>query len=275
MKVFISYAHVDRDRMLAIAEAIRSAGHEVEADVDILRGGDDFARRIEGSIAACDACVVLWSPSSAGKPWVPAEANLALQKGKRVISVKLTECSIPLPFSTFHMLDLTGSSDLGPLLASLAPPGTKVPPAPPPRSPWPLRLILAAMSVAVLSVVAWLAIPALRTSPRELQSDIRDAGPITQDSPPVTPPAPAVPDAGPPPAPTPDAGQAPVARPVRPKPPPGDPCQALARSYERVRTNCLNPCDLDHYPMREDLTLCRECALARAELERCQGSSAR
>src|SRR3954451_24818880 len=104
MKVVISYAHDDRARMLVIADAVRAAGHEVEADVDILRGGDDFARRIETSIGACEACVVLWSPSSAGKAWVPAEANLALQKGKRVVSVKIAECSIPLPFSTFHML---------------------------------------------------------------------------------------------------------------------------------------------------------------------------
>src|SRR5687768_8696681 len=108
MRVFISYARDDRARMQLIADAVRAAGHEVEVDVDILRGGDDFARKIEASIGSCDACVVLWSQASAGKHWIPAEANLALQKGKRVISVKLAECSIPLPFSTFHILDFTG-----------------------------------------------------------------------------------------------------------------------------------------------------------------------
>src|SRR3954470_17335526 len=191
MRVFISYAHDDRARMLVIAEAVRAAGHAVDVDEGFLRGGDDFARHIEASINACDACVVLWSPSSAGgRPWVPAEANLALQKGKRVISVKLAECSPPLPFSTYHMLDFTKSSDLAPLLASLAPAGTPMPVQRPP-SRWPMRLAGAGVAVAVLSIGAWLAIPALRKEGPP--PEVPDAGPAVA----VSPAAPAVPDAGP------------------------------------------------------------------------------
>jgi TIR domain-containing protein len=264
MKVFISYAHEDQARMLVIAEAVRAAGHAVEADVDILRGGDDFARRIETSIGACDVCVVLWSKASCSKPWVPAEANLGLQQKKRVISVKLEECSPPLPFSTFHMLDFSRVSVLDELLRSLDPAHVAAPPAKP--SPWPMRLLGTAVAVAVLSVGAWLAIPALR-------------GPAMTPTPVVTPQT-AAPDASPgtgQPAATPQA--APDAGTARAKPSgsstraaPGAPtatCAATRASFERVQGDCHDPCDLDHYPMREDLDRCRACEDLRAKVQSC------
>jgi len=251
MKVFISYAHEDQARMLVIVDAVRAAGHAVEADVDILRGGDDFARRIEASIGACDACVVLWSKASCSKPWVPAEANLGLQQKKRVVSVKLEECSPPLPFSTFHMLDLTRSSDLGPLLKSLDPGHVA---APPKGSPWPMRLLGGAVAVVVLSVGVWLAIP----SPQGK----------TAPPPPVL--VPEVVDAGAPTPPAPEV-KAPEVKPSKPVPkaPAPDPCVALKSSFKKVRADCRETCDLDHYPMREDLDRCRTCENLRNQVTSC------
>ncbi|HEU4760503.1 MAG TPA: toll/interleukin-1 receptor domain-containing protein [Dehalococcoidia bacterium] len=258
MRVFISYARDDRERMLVIAEALRGAGHAVEVDSEILKGGDDFARKLEAAIGACDACVVLWSPRSTKGPWVPAEANLALQHGKRVIPVKLAECSIPLPFSTFHILDFTTSSDLPGLLASLEPGGKPPPVALPSR--WPRRLAGAGVAVAVLSVGAWLAIPALQKAP--------------------PPPAPPVVAAAPPQQP--DAGPAPeVKAPPEPKPEPkpgskpspkhalADPCAETRARFQRVQGDCQEACDLDHYPMRADLDRCRACDELRTQLQRC------
>lgn len=259
MKVFISYAREDQARMLVIAEAVRAAGHTVEADVDILLGGDDFARRIEASIAACDACVVLWSKASCSKHWVPAEANLGLTQKKRVISVKIEECSPPLPFSTFHMLDFSRSSDLGPLLRSLDPAHVAAPP--PKRSPWPVRLLGAAVGVAVLSIGGWLALPALRKpEPPPPAPVVVDAG---------TPPAPVV---TPPPVATPDAGPVAEVKPSKPAPkaPAADPCVALKARFEKVQADCRDQCDLDHYPMREDLDRCRACETLKIQLQQCK-----
>jgi TIR domain-containing protein len=266
MRVFISYAHDDRERMLAIAEAVRAAGHEVDVDEDLLRGGDDFARKIEASIGACDACVVLWSPSAAGKHWVPAEANLALQQRKRVISVKLAACSIPLPFSTFHILDLTGSSELAPLLRSLDPSLPPVREAP--RSPWPRRLLGAAVAAALLSAGGWLALPLLRKPPPPPTPEVMDAGPTPAPPPVVVTPAATspVPDPGPPAAP--DAGRPPAPRP-RPQGPAADPCATAKARFDQVQASCREPCDLDHYPMREDLDRCRACDELRTQLQRC------
>ncbi|HEY8207248.1 MAG TPA: toll/interleukin-1 receptor domain-containing protein [Myxococcaceae bacterium] len=275
MKVFISYAHDDRARMLVIADAVRAAGHQVEVDEGILRGGDDFARHIEAAIGACDACVVLWSPSSAGgKPWVPAEANLALQKGKRVISVKLAECSPPLPFSTYHMLDFTKSSDPAPLLASLVPPGTmagiarSLTPGPPPRLARRTTILAGAgVAVAVLSIGAWLAIPTLQ-KPATVAETTPDAGPAL-----VPAPSPIVPAAAVVPARAPDAGRAPDVKPKPKQPPPAaDPCTSLVKAYEPIQEHCRESCDLDHYPLRQDLELCRACDSARTQLQHCRGA---
>jgi len=251
MRVFISYAHEDKARMLVIASAVRAAGHEVQADEGFLDVGDDFARKIEATLGACEACIVLWSEASCRKPWVPAEANFALSHQKRVLSIKIEACSPPLPFSTFHMLDLTASSDLGPLLRSLDP--SHVPALAPKRSPWPMRLLGAAVAVVVLSIGGWLAIPALRkpeplpTPPPATPTVVADAG----EAPAVA--VPAQLDAGPPPK----------------KAPPPDPCLALKAQLAKVKADCNDPCDLDHYPMREDLDRCRTCDTLRAKVTSC------
>src|SRR5262245_61711309 len=107
MKVFITYAHDDKARMLEIAEALRTAGHEVQVDEGFLQVGDDFARKIEATIGACDACVVLWSKASCSKPWVASEANFARSLNKLFRPVKIEACLPPLPNRNFHTLDLT------------------------------------------------------------------------------------------------------------------------------------------------------------------------
>jgi hypothetical protein len=119
-----------------------------------------------------------------------------------------------------------------------------------------------AVAVAVLSIGGWLASSALRKPPPE----VPDAGP-----PPVAVVATPSLDAGAP-APIPDAGGAhALVRPPR-APAPADPCIAARARFEKLQGDCHDPCDLDHYPMREDLDRCRACDAARAELERCRGA---
>ncbi|HYV45182.1 MAG TPA: toll/interleukin-1 receptor domain-containing protein [Myxococcaceae bacterium] len=290
MKVFISYAHEDKARMLVIAAAVRAAGHDVQADEGFLQVGDDFARKIEAIIAACDACIVLWSEASCRKPWVPAEANFALSHKKRVLSIKIEACSPPLPFSTFHMLDITASDDLGPLLRSLDPAHVAAPT--PKRSPWPMRLLGAAVAVVVLSVGAWVAIPALRkpepTHPPTPQAvDAGQPAPVPTPTPVTTPPAvvadagedagaPSVPPAASTPATAPRADQNLASRESFGlySPIPANPCDVpkavLKARFKKIQDDCLEPCDLDHYPLSLDLHRCRACEAARTLLQRCK-----
>jgi hypothetical protein len=121
-----------------------------------------------------------------------------------------------------------------------------------------MRLLGVAVGVAVLSVGAWLAVPTLRkTEPPPpappAPVEAKDAG-ATPAQPPV-----AIPDAG--------APAKPVTAATRKQP--TDPCAALRSRLDQVSADCRDPCDLDHYPMREDLDRCRACETLRAKVSSC------
>ena len=261
MRVFVSYAREDLRRMQEIAGAVRAAGHSVEVDVDVVRGGDDFARRIEASIRECEVCVVLWSPASVAGPWVPAEANLALKQGKRVVSVKLVECSVPLPFSTYHMLDFSKSTDVAALLASLAP--STMPAVQAPERPRASPRPMVRWGPALVAVLILWALMAWRPGPDhdadgdksvlcQLVYPERDSGLS-------------------PPAATADASRlsSGVKDSVR-LPWPPKPCALERKEYDQVAGNCASNCDIEHYPMRADRDRCNQCVEKKARLERCR-----
>jgi hypothetical protein len=104
--VFLSYKKEDWDLAADVVAAVRYAGYSVWWDEHISprTAWDDV---IEAEIELAKAVLVLWTTSSVQKKsFVRAEADYAKEKGK-LISVRLTECSLPLAFRLVQTADLT------------------------------------------------------------------------------------------------------------------------------------------------------------------------
>ena len=117
--VFVSYKGEEREKAQAIADALARRGYRVWWDVELLPGAS-FATEIASIIDQAKAAVVLWSEESVKSDFVRAEADLA-RKREILIPVRLDDIDVPLPFNTYHTLDLTdwNGSSSDPLLQSL------------------------------------------------------------------------------------------------------------------------------------------------------------
>jgi TIR domain len=92
MKVFISYAHGDRDVAQDLAKPLADSGYEVLDPAQELGPGDNWALKIGEALEACQAMIVLVSPDSAKSEWVRREIEFALGSASyehRLISVQV------------------------------------------------------------------------------------------------------------------------------------------------------------------------------------------
>jgi hypothetical protein len=86
--------------------------------------GDRFADEISAVIESAKAAVVLWSEGTVNSDFVRAEASKAADRDI-LISVRLDDCELPLPFGALHTLDLRswdGSIDhslLSPIITAI------------------------------------------------------------------------------------------------------------------------------------------------------------
>lgn len=88
--VFLSYASQDGEAVRRLAEALRAAGVEVWFDLDELRGGDEWDRKIRQQIRACALFVPVISANTQARPegyfrleWHLAEQrSLLIAKGR-------------------------------------------------------------------------------------------------------------------------------------------------------------------------------------------------
>lgn len=102
-RVFVSYAHEDRPFVARLAPALAQAGFEVWWDRE-LEGGDAFRAKIEESLNAADAVIVVWSGRSRASRWVLDEAEKGLARGV-LVPVRADKSPMPLGFGGLHTLD--------------------------------------------------------------------------------------------------------------------------------------------------------------------------
>lgn len=97
-RIFISYAHSDREVARQVARGLERAGLFVWWD-ERVASGQPFRTEIERALDSVDAVLVLWSGASASSPWVAHEASRALAR-KAMYAVCIEgDVSIPGPFS--------------------------------------------------------------------------------------------------------------------------------------------------------------------------------
>jgi hypothetical protein len=107
-RIFVSYAHEDRPFVAQLAPALAQAGFEVWWDRE-LEGGDAFRAKIEESLNAADAVIVVWSGRSRASRWVLDEAEKGLTRNV-LLPVRADKSPMPLGFGGLHTLDFSAWS---------------------------------------------------------------------------------------------------------------------------------------------------------------------
>lgn len=104
VRLFISYARVERDSVEWLARALEKAGYSVWWDA-ALEGGHHFAAEISRELDAADAVLVVWSEDALLSHWVLDEASAGRDRGC-LIPVRFDETEPPLGFRQIQVIDL-------------------------------------------------------------------------------------------------------------------------------------------------------------------------
>jgi len=111
-KVFLSYAHADRESISRLAAALEAMGCSVWWD-HLIDGGSEFAAAIEQGLKEAERVVVAWSRHSIQSHWVRDEAEYARTEGK-LVPISLDGVLPPMGFRQVQSLDFStwdGGSD--------------------------------------------------------------------------------------------------------------------------------------------------------------------
>ncbi|WJV65450.1 TIR domain-containing protein [Pectobacteriaceae bacterium CE70] len=118
MRIFVSYAHQDKQMVDVIVDRLTLAGHEIWIDQLKLRPGDNISRKIEDGIETSDAVLVVVSANSLSSKWVQQEFSLlALSEiskhASRVIPVLIDSSSVPSYLLKYLYIDLNKDLEAG------------------------------------------------------------------------------------------------------------------------------------------------------------------
>jgi len=103
--IFVSYTHVDRERVRPLVEMFETEGWTVWWDRGIAPG-EPWLPELEAEIAKARALVVVWSKASVTSRWVLHEAGLGLEK-RTLVPVMLDVDAPPAAFSDVQAIDLS------------------------------------------------------------------------------------------------------------------------------------------------------------------------
>lgn len=94
-KLFLSYCHADKDRMIALRKVLESRGVATWADRDMLTLGDDLGQ-LEAVLKGCDGVVQVLSPAALESDWLEKERDWALEALNARADFKLLPLRIEL-----------------------------------------------------------------------------------------------------------------------------------------------------------------------------------
>ncbi len=95
MRLFISYAHVNRSKVDELEKLLEKAGNEVWFDHELI-GGDNWWQSILSEIEQSDVFVFALSPQSTGSAACRAEFQYALDLNKPILPILLKESELPV-----------------------------------------------------------------------------------------------------------------------------------------------------------------------------------
>ena len=103
--IFISYRSTDREWVDVLATNLRDSGYSIFLDDWEIRGGEDFALRIEGAIRRSKAGILVATPQASHSGWVQKEYEL-MQKEKLLRGFNF----IPIVFGSFEHMPFTDTT---------------------------------------------------------------------------------------------------------------------------------------------------------------------
>jgi preprotein translocase subunit Sss1 len=118
MTIFISYSHVDKEKVNLIAAHMVKKNASVWVDTWELNVGDSIVQRVQDAITDSDALLVILSEASVKSEWCKKELNSGLireldEKRVVVLPVLLEDCEIPLFLREKMYADLRKDFDEG------------------------------------------------------------------------------------------------------------------------------------------------------------------
>ncbi len=93
--LFMSYSREDRARVRPLVKALRGLGYRVFFDLESIKVGDPWKRRLESSIRQSRALVLCWSAQANRSAFVHFEYAKAEGLGKNVLPWLLDETPLP------------------------------------------------------------------------------------------------------------------------------------------------------------------------------------
>ena len=113
-KIFLSYAHEDRDRVKRVYDRLRKNNCELFFDTESLVGGEQWSFRVSEEINESDFFAVFLSQNSVAKSgYLNHEIREALDRWKKhvrddifIIPLRIDDCKPPADLETFQRIDL-------------------------------------------------------------------------------------------------------------------------------------------------------------------------
>lgn len=110
---FFSYARADSNIVLKLATDLREAGAPVWLDQLDIRPGTRWDAAIESALNDSRHLIVVLSQASVSSNNVMDEVSYALENGKTVIPVLVSECTIPFRLKRLQYVDFTAGYEQG------------------------------------------------------------------------------------------------------------------------------------------------------------------
>jgi len=99
---FVSYSRDDGPFAAELERGLQSAGWSVWRDVDGLRAGDRWPRRLGDAVTACEAFVLIWSARAARSDFVELEWTIAVAAKRQICIVVLDGQSLPATLTPYE-----------------------------------------------------------------------------------------------------------------------------------------------------------------------------
>jgi len=107
--VFVSYARVDKHRVVPLVAALESQRWSVWWDPAIVPG-QEFDELVARELKLASAVLVVWTKDSVQSRWVRGEAREGADRGV-LVPVRFDNAVLPIDFRALHTIDLDQASD--------------------------------------------------------------------------------------------------------------------------------------------------------------------
>ena len=127
MKIFLSYAHEDKDRVLDLYKKLNKDGYNAWIDDEKILPGQDWDLEINSAITASDVIILCLTNVSIQKEgYVQREMKKAIDLAQEILSdtifiipARLDECEVPREISKQQYVDLFSETGYEKLISSL------------------------------------------------------------------------------------------------------------------------------------------------------------